>query len=63
MWVRMAVLAAEKLPAADGDAGFYAAKLTTARFYMERILPQAGSLYAAIKSGKAAMMALDDAAF
>ncbi len=63
MWMRMAVLAAEKLPAADGDAGFYAAKLTTARFYMERILPQAGSLYAAIKSGKAAMMALDDAAF
>ncbi len=55
--------AAEKLPAANSDAAFYAAKLTTARFYMERILPQAGGLYAAIKSGKAAMMALDDAAF
>ena len=63
MWARMAVLAAEKLPAANSDAAFYAAKLTTARFYMERILPQAGGLYAAIKSGKAAMMALDDAAF
>ena len=63
MWARMAVLAAEKLPAANGDAGFYTAKLTTARFYMERILPQAGSLLAAIKSGKGAMMALDEALF
>ncbi|MDA8253810.1 MAG: acyl-CoA dehydrogenase C-terminal domain-containing protein, partial [Rhodospirillales bacterium] len=63
MWTRMAVLAASRLPAADGDAGFYAAKLTTARFYMERILPQTGSLLAAIRSGKDAMMALEDAAF
>jgi len=63
MWARMAVLAAEKLPAANGDAGYYAAKLATARFYMERVLPQTGGLLAAIRSGKAAMMALDDAAF
>ena len=63
MWTRMAVLAASRLPAADGDAGFYAAKLTTARFYMERILPQTGSLLAAIRSGKDAMMALEDTAF
>jgi hypothetical protein len=63
MWARMAVLAAEKLPAANSDAGFYAAKLATARFYMERILPQAGALYLAIKSGKDAMMALEEAAF
>ena len=63
MWARMAVLAAEKLPAANGDAGFYAAKLATARFFMERVLPQAGALLAAIKSGKSAMMALEEAAF
>ena len=36
---------------------------TTARFYMERILPQAGALLVAIKAGKAPMMALDEAAF
>jgi alkylation response protein AidB-like acyl-CoA dehydrogenase len=63
MWARMAQVAAAKLPTADGDAGFYNAKLATARFYIERILPQAGALYASIKSGKAAMMAVDEAAF
>ena len=63
MWARTAQLAAEKLPVADGDAGFYRTKLATARFFMERILPQAGALYAGIKSGKAAMMAVDEAAF
>jgi alkylation response protein AidB-like acyl-CoA dehydrogenase len=63
MWARMAQLAAARLPAANGDAGFYRAKLATARFFMERILPQAGVLYAGIKSGKAAMMTMDEAAF
>jgi hypothetical protein len=63
MWARMAMLAAEKLPAANGDADFYTAKLATARFFFARILPQAGSLYLAIKSGKEAMMTLDESAF
>ena len=63
MWARMAAVAREKLPAANGDAQFYQTKLVTARFYMERILPQVGALWAGIKSGKAAMMALDEAAF
>jgi alkylation response protein AidB-like acyl-CoA dehydrogenase len=63
MWARMGMVASAKLPAAGADAGFYAAKLATARFYMERILPQAGSLYLAVKSGKAAMMAMPEEAF
>jgi len=63
MWARTAVVALEKLPNANGDAGFYQGKLTTARFYMERILPQTGGLYAAIKSGKESMMAMPEAAF
>ena len=63
MWARMAKVASEKLPTADGDAGFYQAKLATGRFYAERILPQAGALLGAIKSGKAAMMAIEDTAF
>ncbi len=63
MWARMAEVALDKLPAADGEAGFYRDKLTTARFYMERVLPQAAGLYGAIKSGKAAMMELGEAAF
>jgi alkylation response protein AidB-like acyl-CoA dehydrogenase len=63
MWARMAVLAAERLKLANGEAAFYQAKLATARFYMERILPQAGGLWLAIRSGKAAMMAMEEAAF
>ncbi len=63
MWARSAEIALEKLPAANGDAGFYQAKLVTARFYMERVLPQSGALLAAIKSGKAATMALPEALF
>ncbi len=63
IWARMALAAAAKLPQAGPDAAFYTAKITTARFYMERILPQAGGLYLAIKSGKAAMMAMEEEAF
>ena len=63
MWARSAQVALAKLPAANGDARFYQAKLVTAQFYMERILPQAGSLYLGIKAGKTSMMALDEAMF
>ena len=63
MWARMAEVAVRKLPAANGDAGFYRAKITTAQFFMERMLPQAGSLYQGIRAGKESMMALDEAAF
>jgi alkylation response protein AidB-like acyl-CoA dehydrogenase len=64
MWVRMAKVAAEKLPAAKGDdAAFYRAKRVTAAFYIDRILPQVGALLYAIKAGKTSMMALEEAAF
>ena len=63
MWARSAVVASEKLPAANGDAAFYQGKLTTARFYMERVLPQAAGLLAAIKAGKEPMMAMPEQDF
>ncbi|WP_158811035.1 acyl-CoA dehydrogenase C-terminal domain-containing protein [Beijerinckia sp. L45] len=63
MWARMAKVSLAALPKANGEAGFYQAKLVTARFYFERILPEVGSLLMAIKSGKGAVMALDEAAF
>jgi alkylation response protein AidB-like acyl-CoA dehydrogenase len=63
MWARMAQVAAAKLPAANGDASFYRAKLTTAQFFMERVLPETGTLFMAIKSGKQSMMALPEEAF
>jgi len=63
MWARSAKISAEKLPQADGDASFYQAKLTTAKFFNDRLLPQTGALWSAIKAGKASMMELEDAAF
>jgi alkylation response protein AidB-like acyl-CoA dehydrogenase len=63
MWARAAKVAEAKLPEANGDAGFYKAKLTTAQFFAERLLPQTASLWSSIKAGKASMMALEEAAF
>jgi alkylation response protein AidB-like acyl-CoA dehydrogenase len=64
MWIRMAKIAADKLPTASGeDAAFYDAKCKTAAFFIERLLPQVGALLYTIKAGKSSMMALDAAAF
>ena len=63
MWARMAEAAAPKVAAGADADGFYAAKLATARFYMDRVLPQTGALFAQIMAGGASIMALDEAAF
>ena len=64
MWVRAAKVASEKLAASQGeDREFYGAKMTTAAFFIERLLPPAAALMYTIKSGKASMMALAEAAF
>ena len=63
MWLRSAKVAHEALDKGAEDPEFYKAKLVTADFYMTRILPQAAGLVAAIRSGKSAMMALDEMAF
>jgi hypothetical protein len=59
----MAKVAVAALPKANGEASFYKAKIATAKFYFDRVLPEVGALLAAIKTGKASMMALDEAAF
>ncbi|MDZ7895585.1 MAG: acyl-CoA dehydrogenase C-terminal domain-containing protein [Sphingobium sp.] len=45
------------------EKAFYDAKIKTATFFFERILPQATASFLAIKAGKKSMMALDEAAF
>lgn len=62
MWARMARAAVPKAAAGGEDAAFYRAKLGTARFYMARLLPQAGALYAAITGGGGSILdfALED---
>ena len=63
MLTRSAEIAQGKLAAGDDADGFYAAKLASARFFTDRVLPQATALFLAIKSGKASTMAMPEAAF
>ncbi len=63
MWLRMAVAASKALATGDGDAAFYNAKLVTARFYAERIMPDAGALRRKIESGADSVMALEPEMF
>jgi hypothetical protein len=64
MWVRMVAAAQQKLAAgADGAAQRLDAKLVTARFYMDRMLPETAAQLARIQSGAASTMALPAEAF
>jgi alkylation response protein AidB-like acyl-CoA dehydrogenase len=58
MWLRMAMAAAKLKAAGEGDPAFLDAKLVTARYYAERIMPDAGALRRKIEGGAEAMMAL-----
>jgi hypothetical protein len=55
---RSALKAAERLEAGGGDESFLKAKIVTARFYCEHLLPRAGACLAAIKAGPESLMAL-----
>ncbi|WP_419799374.1 MAG: acyl-CoA dehydrogenase C-terminal domain-containing protein [Terasakiella sp.] len=61
MWCRMVEVAKDKQ---DGDEGdFYRAKITTARFFMQKLLPQCSSLFSSIMAGGSSMMELDEDLF
>ena len=55
MMARSAAIAAAKLAAGGGDEKFYRAKLQSARFYAEHLLPQSLGLLRIIKSGGASV--------
>ncbi|GAJ28214.1 acyl-CoA dehydrogenase C-terminal domain-containing protein [Acidomonas methanolica] len=63
LWAKAVVIAVPKSFAPGPDQAFYAAKISSARFFYERVLPESAALYLKIKSGKASMMALPDEAF
>ena len=63
MWLRMAKAANGLLEADEGDATFLEAKLVTARFFAERIMPDAGALRRKIEGGAESLMALDPEMF
>ncbi|CAN5348419.1 acyl-CoA dehydrogenase C-terminal domain-containing protein [soil metagenome] len=58
MWLRMAVAATKLKAAGEGDVAFLDAKLVTARYFAERIMPEAGALRRKIEGGAEALMAL-----
>lgn len=59
MWLRMAKAATALIDAGASDAKYLEAKLVTARFFAERVMPDAGSLRRKIEGGAEALMALD----
>jgi alkylation response protein AidB-like acyl-CoA dehydrogenase len=63
MWLKMARAAQALLDAGEGDKAFLEAKLVTARFYAERVLPDAGALRRKLEGGAEAIMALPVEAF
>ena len=63
MWLRMAKVAQKALASDTDDKAFYEAKLATARYYMDRFLPDVGALRRKLEAGADSLMALDEAAF
>ncbi|QSB43977.1 acyl-CoA dehydrogenase C-terminal domain-containing protein [Tsuneonella flava] len=63
MWLRMAKVASAKLADGADDKAFYETKIATARYFMDRYVPDAGALRRKIETGAESMMALDEAAF
>jgi len=63
MWCRIAEAALAKLPKTNGSAARLNAKLVTARFFMERMLPETAIRLARIEAGAASTMELSDDAF
>ena len=59
-WARMAKVAFEKV---DGGDPFYKAKLTTARFYFAKLLPETATLIRTARAGSASLMEMDEALF
>ena len=63
VWARMAQTAQARLAGGAPDPAFYEAKLGTARFFMAKLLPESGALFAQIMAGGAPLMQFEDAAF
>jgi hypothetical protein len=63
MWCQIAEAASAKVASGNGAAAHYNAKLTTARFFMDRMLPETATRLARIESGAASTMELPDDEF
>lgn len=63
LWARMAQVAHEKLESGTQEEAFYKAKLTTAKFFYQKLLHRTQSHAPSIESGAESLMELDQDAF
>lgn len=63
MWLKMAVTAQDKLDAGSEEVDFYQAKLTSARFYFDRLLTRTRSLVSSMQSGADNLMTMEEDQF
>ncbi|HEX5182829.1 MAG TPA: acyl-CoA dehydrogenase [Allosphingosinicella sp.] len=63
MWLRMARASAAALAESAEDKAFHEAKLVTARFFAEKVMPETGALRRKIEAGAESLMALPAEAF
>ncbi len=63
MWLRMAKASSEALAQGGEEEAFHQAKLITARFFAERIMPETNALRRKIEAGAESLMALPAEAF
>ncbi|GAA0829031.1 phenylacyl-CoA dehydrogenase [Marinomonas arenicola] len=62
-WARMAITAQTKLDQGSDEVGFYTAKLQTATFYYERLLPRTRAHAEAMLSGADNLLSMDEENF
>lgn len=63
MWCLIVKVAQEKLEQGSADKAFLEAKLKTARFFMERMLPESEARFRMVMAGAATLMDMDEAQF
>lgn len=63
LWAQMAEIAQNKLAEGTSEQAFYQAKLDTARFYFQRLLPRTKTHAAAMLAGSDSLLAMDEASF
>lgn len=63
MWCLMVKTAQEKIAKGEGDKAFYESKLKTARFFMQRMLPEADARFKMVLAGAETLMSPDAAEF
>jgi alkylation response protein AidB-like acyl-CoA dehydrogenase len=62
-WAQMAKVAQDKLTAGTSETGFYTAKVQTAKFYYDRILPRTAAHAQMMLAGGESIMAIDEENF